>query len=382
MINVSKPYLPPFEEYCRLLKGIWDRNHLTNNGPCACKLEESLKEYLGIPNLLFVNNGTTALQLAIKTLELKGEIITTPFSYVATTSSIVWEGAEPVFVDIDPYSLNMDPSLIEKAVTKKTTGILATHVFGNPCDVKKIHQIAIKYDLKVIYDGAHAFGTALDNRSIFEYGDISATSFHATKLFHTIEGGAVMCNDADLFMNLASRRNFGQITPEEIHYAGINGKNSEFHAAMGLLNLEYIDKILNERKRSSIYYDQRLEGLNVRRIEILPGTRYNYSYYPIIFDDESALLRSVEALNIHGIYPRRYFKPSLNELVYVKKQAAPVSEDTSHRILCLPLYYRIRDEDIDMICKVLWEALTGSGGHEKYRKMTPFTTGNKVTSIQ
>lgn len=356
MINVNKPFLPPLNEYFTLLKGIWENNWLTNNGPLVRKLELDLKDYLKIHQLLYVNNGTFALQIAIKALELKNEVITTPFSYVATTSSIVWEGASPVFVDIDPGSLNIDPSKIEKAITKKTTGILATHVYGNPCDVRSIHLIAKKYNLKVIYDAAHAFGTKLEGKSIFDYGDIATTSFHSTKLFHTIEGGAVICKDLNLFKKMSYMRNFGQETPEEFSCPGINGKNSEFHAAMGLLNLQYVDRILAARRHSSMYYDKRLINIDATKISILPGTAYNYSYYPIIFDSENALLKSVEALNKNSVYPRRYFKPSLSELSYIKRQRVPISEDFSRRVLCLPLYYGITDEEIDLISQVLLEA--------------------------
>lgn len=356
MINVNKPFLPPIEEYYEQLKGIWDRNWLTNNGPLVNKLELDLKEYLHVPYLLFVNNGTIALQIAIKSLGLKGEIITTPFSYVATTSSIVWEGCTPVFVDIDPQTLNIDPFKIENAITEKTTGIIATHVYGNPCDVASIEIIAKKYNLKVIYDAAHAFGTKIGNKSIFEFGDVSTTSFHATKLFHTIEGGALICRNPALLKDMAYRRNFGHETPEEFACVGINGKNSEFHAAMGLLNLKYVDRILAERKRIYLYYEERLTHLRCKKITIPSEVIYNYSYFPIIFESEKHLLKAVDALNINAIYPRRYFKPSLNELNYVTKNYAPLSEDISTRVLCLPLYYGITDAEVDFCCRILLRA--------------------------
>ena len=226
MINVTKPFLPPYEEYEQYLKGIWDRVWLTNNGPLVNDLELKLKSFLGVDHLLFLSNGTIALQIAIKALKLKGEIITTPFSFVATTSSIVWEECEPVFVDIDPASLNINPALIEAAITPKTTAILATHVFGNPCDIEAIEKIAAKHNLKVIYDGAHAFGTTYKGRSVFEYGDICTTSFHATKLFHTTEGGAVVTKDAALLREMSFLRNFGHNGPDTFATIGINGKNS------------------------------------------------------------------------------------------------------------------------------------------------------------
>lgn len=356
MLNVNKPFLPPVEEYIDLLKGIWQRNWLTNNGPLVNKLELGLKEYLRVPHLLFLNNGTIALQIAIRSLGLQGEIITTPFSYVATTSSIVWEGCKPVFTDIDPQTLNIDPAKIENAITERTTGIIATHVFGNPCDVSRIEAVAKKYKIKVIYDGAHAFGTKLDDRSIFEYGDVTTASFHATKLFHTIEGGAVICRDPAVLKDMAYRRNFGHEAPEEFACVGINGKNSEFHAAMGLLNLQYIDQILTQRERSYLYYNDKLRNLRVQRISISPGAIYNYSYYPVIFEDENSLLKAVVELNKNAIFPRRYFKPSLNELNYVERCSVPISEDISKRILCLPLYYGITDAEIEFCCRILLRA--------------------------
>ena len=237
MIPVTKPFLPPKEEYEDFLRGIWSRNWLTNNGPLVNELELRLKEYLKVKHLLYLSNGTIALQIAIKALGLKGEIITTPFSYVATTSSIVWENCKPVFVDIDPKTLNIDPEKLETAITKKTTAILATHVYGNPCDIEAIQAIADKHHLKVIYDAAHCFGTKYKGKSVFEYGDVSTTSFHSTKIFHTVEGGAVFTKDPSMLKRMAYMRNFGHDGPEKFNGVGINGKNSEFHAAMGLVNL-------------------------------------------------------------------------------------------------------------------------------------------------
>lgn len=255
MIPVTKPFMPPFEQYREYLQGIWEREFLTNNGPLVQELELKLKEYLGLKNLLYLSNGTIALQIAIKALGLKGEIITTPFSYVATTSSIVWEGCEPVFVDIDSETLNINPALIEAAITEQTTGILATHVFGNPCDIEAIQAIADKHNLKVIYDAAHCFGTTYKGRSVFEFGDVSTTSFHATKLFHTVEGGAIFAKDEDLNYRMSRMRNFGHAGFEQYDGVGINGKNSEFHAAMGLCNLSHIENILKSRKDQCLLYE-------------------------------------------------------------------------------------------------------------------------------
>src|SRR5690554_2940597 len=256
MIPVTKPFLPPVEEFKKYVDDIWQRQWLTNMGPLASDLEMKLKNHLEVKHLLFVTNGTVALQMAIKALDLKGEIITTPFSFVATTSSIVWEGCEPVFVDIDADSLNIDPEKIEAAITEKTSAILATHVYGNPCDVLAIAEIAKKHNLKVIYDGAHAFGVEINGKSVFEYGDISVCSLHATKLYHSIEGGLVICKDEELHQKLKYIRNFGISGFNVFTELGINGRNSEFHAAMGLINLKYIDKIHDKREQVAQWYKE------------------------------------------------------------------------------------------------------------------------------
>jgi dTDP-4-amino-4,6-dideoxygalactose transaminase len=354
MINVTKPFLPEQEEYFEYLRGIWDRCWLTNNGPLVNDLELKLKEYLNLNHLLFLTNGTIALQIAIKALELKDEIITTPFSYVATTSSIIWEGCKPVFADIDPLTLNIDPRLIESCITDKTTAILATHVFGNPCDISSIEKIAKKHNLKVIYDGAHAFGSTYKGKSVFEYGDITTCSFHSTKLFHTIEGGSVTTNDPGLLKKMAFLRNFGHDEEHTYACAGINGKNSEFHAAMGLVNLKSIDKILLSRKRQVQQYEYALKGLHVAKQKIQSHAEWNYSYYPIIFDSESAVLKSIKELNDNWIYPRRYFYPSLSSLPFVNNiHSTPVADDISRRVLTLPLSYSLKEEDINFISRLL-----------------------------
>ncbi len=356
MINVTKPFLPPFEEYSAYLEGIWERNWLTNNGPLVNELELKLKEYLGLKHLLFLGNGTIAIQIAMKALDLRDEIITTPFSFVATTSSIVWEGCKPVFVDIDPKSFNIDPSKIEERITERTTGILATHVYGNPCDVDAIEAIARKHNLKVIYDAAHAFGVTYKGRSLFEYGDVSTSSFHATKIFHSTEGGAVIANDPELIKKMSFLRNFGHNGPESFEGVGINGKNSEFHAAMGLAVLKHIDALLLARKTQANLYDQALVNLRIQRPEILKGAQWNYSYYPIVFESEEILLKSMEMLNANWIYPRRYFYPSLSTLSYVDKYEVPVSERIAKRVLCLPMYHSLKQEDIYFIARLLLRA--------------------------
>lgn len=353
MINVTEPFLPPLEDYQNFIKGIWNRNWLTNNGPLVNELELQLKKYLNVNHLLYTGNGTIALQIAIKALNLKGEIITTPFSYVATTSSIVWENCKPVFVDIDPQSFNIDPTRIEAAITKQTSGILATHVYGNPCAIEQIELIAKRHDLKVIYDAAHCFGTTYRGKSVFEYGDISTTSFHATKLFHTIEGGAVFTKDPSFLKRMALLRNFGHNGPEKFDGIGINGKNSELHAAMGLCNLKYIEEIMEVRKKQSVYYDEILEKLNVTKIALPEEGTYNYAYYPIVFEREEQTLKSMEALGSKEIFPRRYFYPSLSSLDYVPKSSTPISDSTSKRILCLPLYHTLSKEEQHMIARIL-----------------------------
>ena len=353
MINVTKPFLPPQVEYEMALKEIWRRGWLTNNGPLVNELELKIKELLGLNHFLYLSNGTVALQMAIKALGLKGEIITTPFSYVATTSTIVWESCVPVFADIDPDSLNIDARLIEAAITPKTVAIMATHVYGNPCDVDAIEKIAKRHKLKVIYDGAHCFGSTYKGKSVYTYGDICTASFHATKIFHTVEGGAVVTNDPDLTRKMVLLRNFGHSSPVDFDGVGINAKNSEFHALMGLINLRYFDEILKKRQNQSALYDQKLKGLNVRKIRTLPKSEHNCAYYPIIFSSEAELLKAVNTLNAHWIYPRRYFYPTLNKLNYVEGQPCPVSEDISPRVLCLPLYHDLTDEEISFICRLL-----------------------------
>lgn len=356
MINVTKAFLPPLEEYERYLAGIWDRCHLTNHGPLVLELEAKLKDYFGVKYFLFLNNGTIALQLAIKALELKGEIITTPFSYVATTSSIVWENAVPVFVDIEPRSFTIDPEKIEAAITEKTSAILATHVYGIPCDVEAIAAIAAKHNLRVVYDAAHAFGVSYRGISLMNFGDISTISFHATKLFHTVEGGGVATNSDELGHKLSYLRNFGHRGQDEFWGLGINGKNSEFHAAMGLCNFRYIESILDGRKKLCNTYETIFSelGLNLKRPQIPDTTKYNYAYFPIVFETESQLIEARLYLNELSIYPRRYFFPSLDKLPYVFNQNnLEVASSVASRVLCLPLYQDLDTEVIRLICETV-----------------------------
>lgn len=354
MIPVTKPFLPPQDVYQKYLDGIWKREWLTNMGPLASQLEMDIKDYLKIKHLLFVTNGTVALQMAIKALGLKGEIITTPFSFVATTSTIVWEDCTPVFVDIDKESLNIDANKIEEAITDKTTAILATHVYGNPCDVEKIEAIAKKHNLKVIYDAAHAFGVEVNGKSIFEYGDISTCSLHATKLYHSIEGGLIVTKDADLLKKLAYIRNFGISGFDSFAELGLNGKNSEFHAAMGLANLEFVDDIRSQRKLIINRYDEKLKNLKAYRPIWHKASQNNGAYYPVVLESEELLLRIKEKLDTNEIFTRRYFYPSLaTALPYIEQTLCPVTDDISKRVLCLPLYYDLTVEEVDHICRLI-----------------------------
>lgn len=349
MINVTKIFLPPIEDYNKQIQRAWDNQWLTNRGELVLELEEKLKAYLAISNIIVTNNGTLPLQIALKLLANGGEVITTPFSYVATTAAIIWENCTPVFVDIQSDYLTIDEAKIEQAITKKTTAILATHVFGNPCNVEAIEKIAKKHHLNVIYDAAHCFGVKYKNKSIFSYGDASTCSFHATKLFHTGEGGAMFANDLDLQHQLFYSHNFGHNGPLDFYGLGINAKMSELQAAMGLAVFPYIDHVITSRKAVVAFYDFNLDFTNLQRLKIRNKTDWNYSYYPVIFSDEATLLEVQKALNTEGIYPRRYFYPSLNTLSYTKGQSMPISESIARRILCLPLYADIQTSDLKRI---------------------------------
>jgi dTDP-4-amino-4,6-dideoxygalactose transaminase len=353
MINVTKTFLPPIEEYNKQVQRAWDNQWLTNRGELVLELEEKLKNYLSISNIIVTNNGTIPLQIALKLLGKHGEIITTPFSYVATTASIVWENCTPVFVDIHPEYLTIDETKIEEAITDKTTAILATHVFGSPCNVIVIEAIAKKHNLKVIYDAAHCFGVKYNGKSIFDYGDVSTCSFHATKLFHTGEGGAMFTKDQDLQHKLFYSHNFGHNGPLAFHGLGINGKMSELQAAMGLSVLPCIDKIIDERKKVVDFYNDKLNFAKLRCLKIRENTDWNYSYYPVIFETEERLLKVQKALNENQIVPRRYFYPSLNTISYSKEQSMPISESIASRILCLPLYVGLSLDELEFICNLI-----------------------------
>ncbi|WP_316632860.1 DegT/DnrJ/EryC1/StrS family aminotransferase [uncultured Flavobacterium sp.] len=357
MINVTKTFLPPIEEYNKQVQRAWDNEWLTNRGELVLELEERLKEYLSVSNIIITNNGTVPLQIALKLLGGQGEIITTPFSYVATTAAIIWENCTPVFVDIHPEYLTIDETKIEAAITDKTTAILATHVFGNPCDITALETIAKKYDLKVIYDAAHCFGVKYNGNSIFDYGDVSTCSFHATKLFHTGEGGSMFANNTDLQHQLFYSHNFGHNGPLAFHGLGINGKISELQAAMGLAVLHYMDQIIRERKKVVDFYNDQLDFSKLQGLKIRENTEWNYSYYPLIFDSEEKLLKVQKELNENQIFPRRYFYPSLNTIKYTNGMSMPISESIASRILCLPLYVGLSAEDLTKVVTLIKKSI-------------------------
>lgn len=351
-INVVKTYLPPLSDYVEYLHQIWDRNWVTNNGPVTQALEKKLEAHLNVAHLQYVTNGTVALQLAIKALGLTGEIITTPYSYVATTNSILWENCDPVFVDIDAESMCIDADKIAAKITERTSAILATHVYGIPCDVIAIEKIAKENDLKVIYDGAHAFGVEVNGRSIFEYGTLSTLSFHATKIFHTIEGGAVITNDPELSEKVFLLKTFGHRL-DEFHMAGINGKNSELHAAIGLCNLNIVDYFIQERKIIFDLYKDLLVDVPLKTLQIDTANKHNYGYFPIVFESHDKMMQVKNALERENIFPRRYFYPSLNKLPFISGENCPISERISESVLCLPFYHDLKKTDVTRIVKII-----------------------------
>ena len=373
MIPVTKAYLPNKDKYKAYVDRIYETAWLTNNGSILQELERRLKEHLGVKHLILVANGSLALQLAYKALDLKGEVITTPFSFAATTSTLAWEGLTPVFADIHPTCFNLDPNNIETLITEHTSAIVPVHVFGNPCQVEAIQTIADKHNLKVIYDAAHAFGTNYSDQnghtqSVLNYGDISTISFHATKLFHTIEGGAVITNDDELAKKIRLLINFGITGPTTIESVGTNAKMNEFEAAMGLCVLDEIDTIKTEREGIWQTYQQQLPGV-VQLQQWNPQSQNNHAYAPVLFESEEQLLKVEAKLKEKNILARRYFYPSLDTLDYLKEmviarseatrqspenhQACLVSRDIASRILCLPIYPALTNEEQMEIIKTL-----------------------------
>lgn len=376
-IHVTEPFLPPFEEYVEYLKGIWERNWLTNQGPLVQELEQKLQAYHRIDRPVHcVTNGALGLQIILKALGVKGEVISTPFSYVATTSCPLWEGCTVKFADIEPDYLTIDPKAVEAAITPQTEAILATHVFGNPCDCEALDAIAQKHGLAMIYDAAHAFGVRYKDKSILEYGDASMVSLHATKLMHSVEGGFVVAKDPAVAEKMEWMRRFGHKGQDDFHGVGTNAKMSEFHAAMGLCVLNHIDEIIAKRKAICDAYDRALHAEDRRSdmedgrghnaptpISQLPSPRpevsRNYAYYPVVFKDETVLLSVLQHCNEAHIFPRRYFYPSLNEVCSLNSNyqpQVPVSSSVACRILCLPLSATLASSDWQRILKVLSSA--------------------------
>jgi len=355
-IQVTRPFLPPQSEYLQLVDGIFDRNWLTNDGPLVRELESKVSDWLGAPEMVFVSNGTIALQLALRALDCRGEVLTTPFSYVATTTSILWEQCTPVFVDIEPNGFNLDPSQLARHITQRTSAILATHCFGIACDIDRIQEIANRHGLKVIYDGAHCFGASYQGQSIFNFGDVSTCSFHATKLFHTVEGGG-MFMDETTRKKVSLLRNFGHDGPETFTGIGINGKNSEVHAAMGLSVLPHMEAILDQRHKVNSRYFKRLSG-GEKLTLVDPNTEgWNWAYCPAVFQSEEACLSVKENLERHGISPRRYFYPSLDVLHGKEGEHCSNARQTARRILCLPSYHDLSMTEIDRICTIISNTL-------------------------
>ena len=356
-INVTKSSLPPYEEYCGELKSLWESHWLTNMGEKHKKLEAALKDYLGAEQVTLFTNGHLALETVIAAMGLTGEVITTPFTFVSTTNAITRNGLKPVFCDIDPVTYTMDPAKIEEHITPETSAIIPVHVYGTLCDTDAIEAIAKKHGLKVIYDAAHAFGVKKNGVSAANFGDASMFSFHATKVFNTVEGGAVICRDPALKERMNYIKNFGVNGPERIVYPGGNAKMSEFHAAMGLCNLRHLDEWLAGRKAVVDRYRKNLAGVSgLTLMQEQPGVESNYAYFPVVFDgakytrDEAA-----ERLSEHGIFARKYFFPltNHNESYGFHGEETPVALHISEHVLTLPLYPDLASEDIDQICSLI-----------------------------
>lgn len=357
MIPVNKPFMPPLEEYSSFISEIWDRAWLTNDGPLVRRLEAELADFLGISDIILVSNGTIAIQLVIRAMGLKGKILTTPFSYVATSSSIVWEGCTPQFCDIDARTLSIDPDSVRSQITDDSVAILATHVYGLPSHVEELENIARQRGLKIIYDAAHCFGLNYRGKSLLSYGDASTVSFHATKTFHTVEGGGIITEDKTLVDRIRSIRNFGHNGPEKFDGIGTNAKLSEVHAAMGLVNLGIVDEILNARKRLYSIYCELLEPIkNVtlpsnNEVEML-------SYMPIILDRSLPRNQVWEALKTKGVESRRYFYPLLSQLPYVDtRNDLPCAERISESILCLPFYTSMKMHEVQEVISSLKQVI-------------------------
>jgi dTDP-4-amino-4,6-dideoxy-D-glucose transaminase len=365
MINVTKPFLPPLEEFEIYLKEIWKSGYITNNGPFHQKFEKELCDYLGVKYISLFTNGMLALVTAIRALQITGEVITTPYTFVATPHAIWWNGIKPVFVDIDPLSCNMDVNLIEAAITNQTAAILPVHVYGTPCDNQKIQEIACKNGLKVIYDAAHAFGVKKGYDSILNFGDLSILSFHATKVFNTFEGGAIVCHTAEMKQQIDFLKNFGFADEITVVGPGINAKMNEFQSALGLLQLKYFNQITEKRKKIDTHYRELLNNINGITLLPLPDdVTLNYGYFPIfVYKKEYGIDRDelYEKLKLNNIYARRYFYPLINHFPPYKeyKLNLLVAEKISNEVICLPIYPDLSIVDIEKIVKTIKHYYSG-----------------------
>lgn len=361
-IYVTQPHLPPLEEFMPYLEKIWNSKILTNGGPFHQRLEKALCEYLGVNHIALFSNGTLALVTALQALRVTGEVITTPYSFVATAHSLLWNGIKPVFVDIDPKTLNMDPRKIEAAITPQTTAIMPVHCYGHPCDVETIQKIADNYNLRLIYDAAHAFGVEDEGGSVLRHGDLSVISFHATKVFNTFEGGAIVCPDAKTKQRIDHLKNFGFIDEVTVVAPGINGKMSELNAALGMLQLEYIDHALARRKHLAGTYRELLADVPGIRCVPNSGEKVeNYSYFPILVENDYPVSRDslFHELREHNIYARRYFYPLISDFPMYRgfpsaqRANLPVAADIANRVLCLPIYPDLVDDQVQSIVQII-----------------------------
>ncbi len=361
-VHITKPFLPPIEEFIPYLERIWENKILTNGGPFHQQLEDALCGYLGVRHISLFTNGTIALVTALQALDITGVVITTPYSFVATSHSLLWNGIKPVFVDIDPDTLNLDPARIEAAITPQTTAIMPVHCYGHPCDVDAIQKIADNYNLKVIYDAAHAFGVQCHSGSVLNHGDLSVLSFHATKVFNTFEGGAIVCPDAKTKVRIDQLKNFGHVGEVTVVAPGINGKMSEFNAALGLLQLKYIDKALAQRKKIDAAYREQLMG--VKGIHCLKdaGEKVaNYAYFPILVQADYPIRRDdlYQKLKDMGIHSRRYFYPLISDfpmyrgLPSAHKENLPVATAAAQQVLCLPIYPELEMSVVEKITRFI-----------------------------
>lgn len=362
-ITVTSPLLPPLEEFIPYLEDIWERKWITNNGYYHTELEKALADYLGVEYISLFTNGTIPIMIALQALRITGEVITTPYSFVATTHSIWWNDIKPVFVDIDPRTCNLDPNKIEAAITSRTTAIMPVHVYGTPCDIEKIQEIADKYGLKVIYDAAHAFGVTINGESILKAGDMSTLSFHATKTYNTIEGGALVCHDEKIKQRIDYLKNFGFAGETTVVAPGINGKMDEVRAAYGLLELKHVDAAIEKRKQVAKHYKELLKNIpGISYLQDIPNVKHNYSYFPILIDEkEFGMSRDdlYQKMKDENIYGRRYFYPLISEfttykgLESAKRENLPVSHKIADSVICLPIHHEVEIKDVIRIINLI-----------------------------